>query len=79
MMKVHYQHFVRVPNRKKWHRIQEISETYKYPAMSVAVSNAIAAKHWCKQNLKEGSWVSINAYFVFAYEQDASWFGLVWN
>lgn len=79
MNKEHYQHFLRLNNRKKYHKITDISDKYKYPFVKVSARNASNASKWCKQNLKPGSYVFLQTRFCFAYEQDASWFGLVWD
>jgi hypothetical protein len=79
MNKLHYHHFLRLPNRKKYYKIADISNIYKYPSVKVSAINASDARRWCETNLKVGSFVLINNHFCFAYEQDASWFGLVWD
>ena len=79
MNKLHYHHFLRLPNRKKYYKIADISNIYKYPSVKVSAINASDARKWCEANLKVGSFVLINNHFCFAYEQDASWFGLVWD
>jgi len=79
MNKLHYHHFLRLPNRKKYYKIADISNIYKYPSVKVSAINASDARRWCEANLKVGSFVLINNHFCFAYEQDASWFGLVWD
>lgn len=78
MQKIHYQHFVRLPNRKKFHRFSEIVEKYKYTSVKISALKYKDAKLWCEQNLKPGSYIQLNTHFVFAYESDAVWFGMVW-
>ena len=77
MQKVHYQHFVRLPNRKKFHKFSEIVEKYKYTRVKVTALKYKEAMLWCEQNLKPGAYIQLNNHFVFAYEADAVWFGMV--
>lgn len=77
MQKVHYQHFVRLPNRKKFHKFSEIVDKYKYTKVKVSSLQAKAAMAWCEQNLKPGAFIRLQNNFVFAYEADAVWFGMV--
>ena len=78
MKKVHYQHFLRVYNRKTYHKIDDIVKL-GYTQVTVSVMNAIPAKRWCTANLKPGSFVMINTRFVFAYDRDATLFALRWS
>lgn len=77
MQKVHYQHFVRLPNRQKFHKFSEIVEKYKYTKVKVTSLKAKEAVEWCEGNLKPGSYIRLQNHFVFAYEADAVWFGMV--
>jgi hypothetical protein len=77
MQKVHYQHFVRLPNRQKFHKFSEIVDKYKYTKVKVTSLQAKAAMQWCEQNLKPGAYIRLQNHFVFAYEADAVWFGMV--
>lgn len=77
MQKVHYQHFVRLPNRKKFHRFSEIVEKYKYTRVKIPALKYKDAMLWCEKNLKPGAYIQLNNHFVFAYEADAVWFGMV--
>jgi len=76
MEKAHYQHFVRLYNRKKRQRFDELKAAgYSY----VKTSNGyIAQRDWCNTNLKPGTWVSGHNYFWFAYDNDAVLFKMHW-
>lgn len=76
MEKAHYQHFVRLYNRKKRQRFHELNAAgYSY----VKTSNGfIAQRDWCKANLKPGTWISGHNYFWFAYDNDAVLFKMHW-
>ena len=78
MEKVHYQHFLRVYNRKKYHKIDDIKKL-GYTMVTVSAINAVPAKRWCKSTLKPGSFAMINTRFVFAYDRDATLFALRWS
>jgi len=78
MKKVHYQHFLRVYNRKTYHKIDDVVKL-GYTQVKVSVMNAIPAKRWCVATLKPGSFVMINTRFVFAYDRDATLFALRWS
>jgi len=76
MEKKHYQHFLRLPNRRKQQKIAEISKVYDYTCIQSDPTKVREAKAWCKKNLKEGSWVNLHSRFVFAYDKDATWFAM---
>lgn len=78
MKKIHFQHFLRVPNRKTQYRIKNITDL-GYTEIKTSATNVVAAKQWCKENLKEGSYVNASSHFVFAYKDDAILFGLCWG
>ena len=78
MKKVHYRHFLRVYNRKTYHKINDIVKL-GYTPVTVSTINAIPANRWCAANLKPGSFVMINTRFVFAYDRDATLFALRWS
>lgn len=78
MQKVHYQHFLKLYNRKKYHRLSDL-ENAGYPVFKVDVLDSVVAKEWCQQNLREGTWVRCMSRFAFAYESDAARFSLVWQ
>jgi hypothetical protein len=78
MQKEHFGHFLRVYNRKKYHRIGDLADL-GYTMLKVGALNAIPAKNWCKENLKPGSFVCVNTRFCFAYPKDATLFALRWG
>jgi hypothetical protein len=78
MQKEHFQHFLRVYNRKKCHSINDIA-ALGYTMTKVSALNAVTAKNWCKENLKPGSFVCVNTRFCFAYDRDATFFAMKWS
>jgi hypothetical protein len=76
MEKKHYQHFLRLPNRRKQQKITELSKVYDYTCIQSDIAKVRAAQAWCKKNLKDGSWVNLHSRFVFAYDKDATWFAM---
>ena len=76
MDKVHYQHFLRLYNRK---RLQKTSTLDKlgYPSVKIQGSYKPAFA-WCESNLKPGSFVTIASRFWFAYDEDAVLFKMHW-
>lgn len=78
MQKEHFQHFLRVYNRKKYHSINDIA-ALGYTMTKVSALNAVTAKNWCKENLKPGSFVCVNTRFCFAYDRDATFFAMKWS
>jgi hypothetical protein len=76
MDKVHYQHFLRLYNRK---RLQKTSTLDKlgYPSVKIQGSYKPAFA-WCEANLKPGSFVTVASRFWFAYAEDAVLFKMHW-
>ena len=77
MKKVHYQHFLKLYNRKKSHRLSDLEEA-GYPVYKIDILDSVEAKEWCQKNLREGTWVRCMQRFSFAYQSDAARFSLVW-
>ena len=76
MDKVHYQHFLRLYNRK---RFQKTSALDKLGYQSVKIQGSYKpAFAWCESNLKPGSFVTIASRFWFAYDEDAVLFKMHW-
>jgi hypothetical protein len=77
--KAHYQHFVRLYNRKRYHSAAEIIAA-GYTHVKTKWSWDIAADDfvWCTQNLKQGSFVTYGNHFYFACESDAVLFKMHW-
>lgn len=79
MEKYHYQHFVRLYNRRKMQKFHMLdSAGYQ----RVTVGNSVdyrAAKAWCRTNLKHGAWVNNMYRFYFAYDDDAVLFRLMFG
>lgn len=79
MEKIHYQHFLRIYNRK---RTQTVGTLVDAGYTKVKVSRYLGyldARAWCSKNLKPGSWVSSTNTFCFAYDRDATLFSLRWS
>ena len=76
MDKVHYQHFLRLYNRK---RFQKTSALDKLGYQSVKIRGSYKpAFAWCEANLKPGSFVTVASRFWFAYAEDAVLFKMHW-
>ena len=79
MEKYHYQHFVRLYNRRKQQTFK-ILDSAGYQRVTVKRSvDYRDAKAWCKQNLKHGAWVNNLYRFYFAYDDDAVLFKLMFS
>ncbi len=76
MEKVHYQHFVRLNNRKKNHSFSEL-DAAGYSCVKLP-DGWIKQRDWCKQNLKPGAFINGRNYFWFAYDCDAVLFKMHW-
>lgn len=76
MEKVHYQHFIKVPNRRRKQPVALLTEL-GYPCAKISSLSQTKAKHWCTKNLKPGSWINLNHRFYFAYDRDFTWFSMV--
>lgn len=78
MHKHHFQHFLRVYNRRKNHSGLYLSGL-GYQKVNVEFSKVLYARNWCKDTLKHGSYlISIND-FWFAYDRDATLFMMRWS
>lgn len=77
MEKYHYQHFVRIYNRRKKQKAQLLTDAgYKFVTLG-AEGGYLNAMRWCEQNLRRGSWVNLHHRFWFAYDNDAVHFRLI--
>lgn len=79
MEKYHYQHFLRLYNRRKRQTFHTL-DSAGYQCVNVGNSvDYREAKAWCKQNLKQGAWVNNMYRFYFAYDDDAVLFRLMFG
>ena len=80
LTKTHYRHFHRVYNRRKWH-YRDYLTSLGYSQVSINLTDTIAARQWCRDNLKEGTYIAPanSTIFLFAYERDATLFTLRWS
>lgn len=76
MDKPHYQHFVRLYNRKKRQRFSDLKAA-GYACVKLP-DGWIKQRTWCEKNLKPGAWVNGHNYFWFAYDEDAVLFKMHW-
>lgn len=77
MEKVHYQHFVRLNNRRKTQRISNLDAAgYTCVKLDRGWNDP---REWCNKNLKPGSYINLHTRFWFAYERDATLFMLRWG
>jgi hypothetical protein len=77
MQKAHYQHFVRIYNRRKQQKASTLIDA-GYPSVRINADEYRSAKDWCKANVKPGAVVQLNTRFWFAYENDATLFALIY-
>lgn len=77
--KTHYQHFVRLYNRKKYHSAEDITAA-GYTSVKTKWTWDILPDEtlWCEQNLKKGSFIIYSNRYYFAYESDATLFKMRW-
>jgi hypothetical protein len=76
--KEHFNHFLRVYNRRKHHHPDYLTDL-GYKKERVSFSNAVAADQWCRKTFKCGTYVRSSIDFWFAYERDAMLFTLRWS
>ncbi len=78
--KAHYQHFVRLYNRKKYHNAEDITAAgYTSVKTKWTWGDTIPDETvWCEQNLKKGSFIVHSREYYFAYESDATLFKMRW-
>jgi len=76
MDKVHYQHFLRLYNRKRFQTTSALDKL-GYQSVKIQGSHKPAAA-WCEANLKPGSFVTVASRFWFAYDTDAVLFKMHW-
>tara|TARA_R110000851_G_scaffold154697_1_gene297019 strand:+ start:868 stop:1236 length:369 start_codon:yes stop_codon:yes gene_type:complete len=81
MEKRHYQHFTRVPNRQKYHKMSTLAglgyALVKIPPSNIFWRSDVNA--WLQENVQNSAWVNVHTSYVFAYEQDAFLFKLAWG
>lgn len=78
MTKAHYAHFLKVYNRRKYHRIDYITDI-GYRCHRVRMKDTVAVNRWCRNTFKTGTYVRSNSYILFAYERDYMLFLLTWG
>jgi hypothetical protein len=78
LQKEHFQHFLRVNNRKKYHKIGDIA-ALGYPMAKANILHVSKAKQWCRDNLKPGSYVTAVNRFCFANKNDWLIFTMKWS
>ncbi len=72
MSKLHFQHFLRVYNRRTYHNPEYLTNLgYQHVKVSRRDGLNIDAIDWCEDHLKQGSWVHSHADFWFAHDTDA--------
>ena len=75
MEKKHYQHFLRLYNRRRDQRVDElVKQGYGY--VSINPLNQSVAREWCRKNCKDGSFVFAGSRIYFAYDKDITRFSL---
>jgi len=83
MEKIHYQHFLKVYNRRTRHHPEYLTglgyQKIRLTRRDDVAHNANNALSWCKKTLKPGSYVYSSGDFWFAYDRDAMLFSLRWG
>jgi hypothetical protein len=75
--KVHYGHFLRVYNRRRYHHPYYLN-SLGY-AHAKIIGKAVAAERWCKTVFEPGSYVRSYSDFWFAYDRDHTLFLMRWS
>lgn len=78
LYKEHFNHFLRVYNRRKHHHPDYLTNL-GYTKIRLAYSKTIDAARWCRETFKRGTYVRSSSDFWFAYERDAMLFTLRWS
>jgi hypothetical protein len=83
LTKEHYRYFLRVYNRRQYHRVDYI-DSLQYPSVKITRQddveyNAMKARVWAIKNLKSGSYISSGGTFWFAREKDYTLFLMRWS
>jgi hypothetical protein len=79
--KHHYNHFLKLNNRKKSHTLTSIKNAgyttvYVDASFFVDYWKIFECSKWCNENLKKGSYINCQNVFCFAYEKDAIHFSI---
>jgi hypothetical protein len=80
MDKKHYQHFIKVYNRRKRQKMSELTNL-GYTCVKVNINNTMLcsskdAERHCKRYVRDGAWIRSGDRFIFAYDKDATLFTL---
>lgn len=78
MEKIHYQHFLRVYNRRSSHHPEYLT-SLGYQTARLPIANVIEAIRWCRNTLKPGSYIRSSKDFWFANDRDYTLFVLKWS
>lgn len=81
--KAHYRHFLRINNRRQYHTTEYL-DTLNYPSVKLtrrndSPNNAMDARIWAVEHLKEGTYINSGGQFWFANERDYTLFSLKWS
>lgn len=83
LTKDHYRYFLRVYNRRRFHTVDYI-DSLGYPSVKLTRRDdsdydALKARVWSINNLKQGSYIHRGSTFWFAREKDYTLFLMRWT
>lgn len=78
LCKEHFNHFLRVYNRRKHHHPDYLTNL-GYTKIRLGFYRTVDASEWCRETFRPGTYVRSSLDFWFAYERDATLFTLRWG
>ena len=83
LTKDHYRYFLRAYNRRQYHTVEYI-DSLGYPSVKLTRRddneyNALKARVWAIENLKQGSYINSGGVFWFARDKDYTLFLMRWS
>ena len=75
--KEHFNHFLRVYNRRKHHHPDYLTNL-GYTKIRLGFYLTLDANKWCRETFRHGTYVRSSVDFWFAYDEDATFFRLRW-
>jgi hypothetical protein len=77
MQKKHYQHFIKVYNRRRRQKMSYLTNLgYTCVKIEAPQNNGWDAEQHCKKYVKDGAWIRNHSQFLFAYDKDVTLFAL---
>ncbi len=76
--KEHFNHFLRVYNRRKHHHPDYLTNL-GYTKIRLGFYRTVDASEWCRETFRHGTYVRSSLDFWFAYNEDATLFSMRWG